>query len=71
MPRTGRFLARDRGPAPGFLRGVPTLVVTALTMTPQEVREAGVDAYLRKPVDPTMLCQTVRTLARRGTQASA
>ena len=47
------------------------MVVTALTMTPQEVREAGVDAYLRKPVDPTMLCQTVRTLARRGTQASA
>jgi CheY-like chemotaxis protein len=55
----------------GLLNGVPTLVVTAQTMTPQQVQEAGFDAYLRKPVDPTVLCETVRTLARRGTQLSA
>jgi CheY-like chemotaxis protein len=55
----------------GLLNGVSTLVVTALTMTPQQVQEAGFDAYLRKPVDPTALCETVRTLARAGTQLSA
>jgi CheY-like chemotaxis protein len=48
----------------GLLPDVPALAVTALTMTPQEVREAGFDAYLRKPVDPGMLCETVRALAR-------
>jgi DNA-binding response OmpR family regulator len=55
----------------GLLNGVPTLLVTALTMTPQQVSEAGFDAYLCKPVDPTVLCQTVRALARPGTQQSA
>ena len=36
----------------GLLRTVGTLVVTAAAMTPQQVRDAGFDAYLRKPVDP-------------------
>ena len=50
----------------GLLADVPTLVVTAITMTPHEVQEAGFDAYLRKPVDPTALCETVRALAQRA-----
>ena len=54
----------------GLLNGVPTLVVTALAMTPQEVQETGFDAYLRKPIDPTVLCNTVQYLARAGTQPS-
>ena len=52
--------ARSRG----LLEGVPTLAVTALTMTPEEVQAAGFDAYLHKPVDPHQLCQTVYDLAR-------
>ena len=48
----------------GLLTGVRALVVTALPMTPQQVREAGFDAYLSKPVDPTVLCNTVGNLAR-------
>ena len=55
----------------GLLRGAPTVVVTAQTMTPQQVQEAGFDAYMRKPVDPSQLCQTVRVLARPDTQPSA
>ena len=55
----------------GLLNGVPTLVVTAQPMTQQEVQEAGFDAYLRKPVDPTVLCETVRELARPSTQLSS
>ena len=47
----------------GLLRRIPALLVTALTMTPQQVADAGFDAYLRKPVDPHALCTTVRTLA--------
>jgi DNA-binding response OmpR family regulator len=50
----------------GLLADVPALVVTALTMTPREVREAGFDAYLRKPVDPLLLCETVRALVRHA-----
>jgi|RhiMetdeSRZDD1v2_1073273.scaffolds.fasta_scaffold1662161_1 CheY-like chemotaxis protein len=71
MPeRDGAWLvteARTRG----LLNGVASLVVTALAMTPQQVREAGFDAYLRKPVDPHHLCRTVHSLARPGTQPSA
>jgi CheY-like chemotaxis protein len=48
----------------GLLAGVRALVVTAVSMTPQQVREAGFDAYLSKPVDPTVLCNTVGNLAR-------
>jgi DNA-binding response OmpR family regulator len=49
----------------GLLTGIPVLAVTALTMTPQEVRDAGFDGYLQKPVDPFALSETVRALARR------
>ncbi len=51
--------ARNRG----LLTGVGTLLVTAAAMTPQ-VRDAGFDAYLRKPVDPHQLCDRVCALAR-------
>ena len=47
------------------LDGVPTLAVTALALTPQQLKEAGFNAYLRKPVDPNELCNTVQALARR------
>ncbi len=40
-------------------------------MTPQGVEEVGFDAYLRKPIGPTVLCNTVQSLARTGTQPSA
>jgi CheY-like chemotaxis protein len=50
----------------GLLDDVPTLAVTALMMTPQQVREAGFDAHLLKPVDPMVLCETVGALARRA-----
>jgi two-component system response regulator MprA len=66
MPRyDGRWLVTEaRGS--GLLPDVPALALTALTMTPKEVREAGFDAYLRKPVDPVVLRETVRALARRA-----
>lgn len=66
MPsRDGRWLVTEARRA-GLLADVPTLVVTAITMTPREVRDAGFDAYLPKPVDPTALCETVRALAQRA-----
>jgi CheY-like chemotaxis protein len=64
MPeRDGAWLvaeARSRG----LLKGVPTLVVTAATMTRQQVQQAGFDAYLHKPVEPKLPWQTVYDLAR-------
>jgi CheY-like chemotaxis protein len=59
----GRWLVAEARRS-GLLTGIPALVVTALPMTPQQVREAGFDAYLSKPVDPTLLCNTVGNLAR-------
>jgi CheY-like chemotaxis protein len=53
----------------GLLRTVGTLVVTAAAMTPQQVRDAGFDAYLRKPVDPHQLCDRVYALARPSPSA--
>jgi CheY-like chemotaxis protein len=52
--------ARNRG----LLKSVGTLVVTATAMTPKQVQDAGFDAYLRKPVDPHQLRDTVYALAR-------
>lgn len=66
MPsRDGRWLVAEARRS-GLLADVPTLVLTAFTMTPREVRETGFDAYLPKPVDPTVLCETVRALAQRA-----
>jgi DNA-binding response OmpR family regulator len=66
MPRhDGAWLVSEARRA-GLLAGVPALVVTAITMTPQQVQEAGFDAYLPKPVDPDVLCETVRVLARHA-----
>ncbi len=64
MPdRNGAWLvaeARHRG----LLQGVPAVVVTAAAMTREQVHRAGFDAYLRKPVEPKLLWQTVYSLAR-------
>jgi CheY-like chemotaxis protein len=46
----------------GLLTDVPAVLLTAFTMTPEEVRQAGFDAYLQKPVDPIALRGTVRAL---------
>jgi len=66
----GRWLAaeaRNRG----LLNGVPALLMTAHAMTSEQVQQAGFDAYLRKPVDPAVLCTTVHALARPTSQPSA
>jgi DNA-binding response OmpR family regulator len=66
MPwQDGRWLVAEARRS-GLLPGVPVLAVTALTMTPQEVHDAGFDGYLQKPVDPFALSETVRALARRA-----
>ena len=49
----------------GLLEQVPTLAVTAFSFSEAQLRDAGFDAYLRKPVDPNKLCQTVQELVRR------
>jgi len=55
----------------GLLTGVAAVAVTAVTLTPQQVREAGFDVYLRKPIDPALLCARVHAVARRSTRRSA
>jgi CheY-like chemotaxis protein len=50
----------------GLLTDVPAVLLTAFTMTPQEVREAGFDAYLQKPVDPAALRGTVLALCHHA-----
>jgi CheY-like chemotaxis protein len=65
MPdRDGRWLVAEARHH-GLLKGVPAVLVTALTMTPQQVREAGFDAYLRKPVGPAELSTTLQAVTRR------
>jgi CheY-like chemotaxis protein len=54
----------------GYLAGVPRLAVSALDLKPEEIRDGGFDAFLRKPVDPQALCNTVQALAR-GRKGSA
>ena len=48
----------------GYLDGTPALAITALDLKPQQVTDGGFQAYLRKPIDPQALCNTVQTLAR-------
>jgi CheY-like chemotaxis protein len=55
----------------GLLNGVAAIAVTAVTLTPQQVRDAGFDVYLRKPIDPSVLCARVHTVARRNLERSA
>jgi CheY-like chemotaxis protein len=47
-----------------WLDGVATLATTALELRPQQITDGGFDSYLRKPVDPNELCDTVQRLAR-------
>jgi DNA-binding response OmpR family regulator len=61
----GRWLVAEAGPS-SLRTGSAALVVSALTMTQQEVHDAGFDRYLQKPVDPFALSETVRALPRRG-----
>jgi CheY-like chemotaxis protein len=68
--RDGRWLATEARNH-GLLNGVPALLMTAHTMISQQVQQAGFDAYLRKPVDPTVFCATVLALARPTSQPSA
>ena len=68
--RDGSWLASEAR-SRGMLNGVASLCVTARAMTSEQVQQAGFDAYLRKPVDPTVLCATVHTLARPASQRSA
>jgi CheY-like chemotaxis protein len=42
--------------------------VTALDLSPDDVKAAGFDAYLRKPVEPNRLCGTVQALAAQHRQ---
>ena len=55
----------------GLLIGVGTVAVTAVSLTPQQVRDAGFDVYLRKPIDPALLCARVHAVAHRSTERSA
>src|SRR4029453_18018432 len=59
--RDGRWLATEAR-SHGLLNGVPALLMTAHTMTWEQVQQAGFDAYLRKPVDPAVLCTPVYAL---------
>jgi CheY-like chemotaxis protein len=68
--REGRSLATEAR-SHGLLNGVPALLMTAHAMTSEQVQQAGFDAYLRKPVDPTVFCATVHALARPTSQPIA
>ena len=64
MPEHDGFWLLGEAHKRGWLDGVATLAVTALDFTAQQMTDAGFDSYLRKPVDPNMLCNTVQALAR-------
>ena len=52
--------ARSRG----HLDGTPALAITALDVGPEQLADGGFEDYLRKPIDPQALCNTVQSLAR-------
>jgi hypothetical protein len=54
------FVPRREARTQGLLNGVAAVAVTAVSLTPQQVREAGFDVYLRKPIDPAVLCARVQ-----------
>jgi CheY-like chemotaxis protein len=64
MPEYDGFWLLAEARRRGWLEGVATLAVTALELKPSQITEAGFDSYLRKPVDPNVLCNTVQSLAR-------
>jgi CheY-like chemotaxis protein len=55
----------------GLLNGVGAVALTAMSLTPQQIRDAGFDVHLLKPIDPAVLCARVHGLARRSTPRSA
>ena len=67
MPQHDGFWLIAEARKLGYLEGVPTLAVTALALSAREIKDAGFDAYLRKPVDPDILCGTVQKLGRGQT----
>jgi CheY-like chemotaxis protein len=67
MPQYDGFWLLDEARRLGYLEGVPTLAVTALELEASAITDAGFDAYLRKPVDPDILCGTVQKLGRGRT----
>jgi len=64
MPEHDGFWMLEEARERELLDGVPTLALTALELKAGELKAAGFDAYLRKPVDPNVLCNSVQTLAR-------
>jgi two-component system, cell cycle response regulator len=71
MPVFGGWWLLAEARSRGHLDGVPTVAVTALDLTPEEITKAGFHAYLRKPVDPGTLCTTVHALAHGQRPLSA
>ena len=68
MPGRNGWWLMHEARTQGLLNGVAAVAVTALTLTPQQVREAGFEVYLRKPIEPALLCARVLDLARRSTK---
>ena len=64
MPEHDGFWLLGEACGRGWLDGVATLAVSALDLAPKEMTDAGFDSYLRKPVDPNVLCNSVQALAR-------
>jgi CheY-like chemotaxis protein len=64
-----RFIDQTRSLPHDAGGDVPVVALTARGGTPEEIRilEAGFDAYLSKPIEPTELAASVARLARRGT----
>lgn len=64
MPQHDGFWLLHEARRLGRLDGVPVLAVTALELQDKQLADAGFGGYLRKPVDPNALCNTVQALAR-------
>jgi CheY-like chemotaxis protein len=45
---------------------VPAIAVTAGDYGPQDILAAGFQVYLRKPIDPEVLCQAIAAVGLKG-----
>jgi DNA-binding response OmpR family regulator len=64
MPRRDGWSLLNEARSRGHLEGVSVLAVTGLDLSHDQIKEAGLNGYLPKPMDAKTLCMTVEGLVQ-------
>ena len=71
MPRVDGFEAIKRLRESSWTRRLPIIAISAVPLTQDLALEAGCDAYLSKPVDPSALWLQITSMLRLSNLPSA